>query len=189
MFKLFKVATLILVLIPCLSFGESHDTISNQELPKYSSINLQLGGKIGYEIAPSIKLEYENKKWGKIMMHGELGVGKGVYKNSAVIADFGLGYGYPIIHTNSKAVYFNSYLTYYSLLGLFETDIVGPSAMFELEYRKTWKPFSISIAPYFRQQLLYSIQEYKYNHDLSHNILDYTIGVSLGFSANIPIYK
>lgn len=182
--KIFKQATLLLVLIPCLSFGNSLDTISSQEVPKCSSINLKLGLKFGNEIGPTAKLEYENSNWGKIILHTEIAD----YKLRMLIIDIGLGYGYPVLRSKGNALYFNSHVTF-SELGLLSTEYAGPSALFELEYRKTWSRVSLFISPYYRQQLLYDAQEYTYNRNLKHYLLDYTMGINVGISFNFPIKK
>jgi hypothetical protein len=182
--KLVKQLLVLLVFVPYLAFSNSKDSIPSKETPKYNSINVKMGINTGKEIGPLAKLEYENSKWGKIILHTEIAL----YKSNTLIWDAGLGYGYPFLNSKSNTLYLNSYITF-SQLGVDVAQNVGPSAMFELEYKKTWSKFSLSLATYFRQQLLYDNEEYAYNRNLSHYLLNYTVGVYFGLTYSFPLKK
>ncbi len=182
--KLFKIVLLLLVFIPCLAFGNNNDTLPKQDELKYSSINIKFGLNLGNEIGPTFKVEYENRNWGKIILHSEIAV----YMKSTLLTDIGIGYGYPVLRSKSSALYFNSHITW-TELGLDVLQYEGPSAMFELEFRKKWLNLTFLAAPFFRQQLLYDVEEYSYNHNLSHNLLEYTFGINLGFSCSFSLKK
>ncbi len=167
-----------------MAFGNSTDTIPKQKLPKQNFINFKAGLNIGDEIGLTGQCEYENSSWGKIILHTEMAA----YYKSMLIFDAGFGYGYPFLQYNGKTIYFVSYITF-SEIGLMETNFAGPSAMFELEYKKEWTNISMHLAPYFRQQILYDVQDYDYNRNLSHYILNYSFGLNLAISIHLPVGK
>lgn len=96
--------------------------------------------------------------------------------------DLGVGYGYPLRYSKQSALFINSYLTFIQLgvpIGMHGYE-AGPSALIEFEYRKTWKNFSINIAPGVRY--LHTFSNYGGNFDNASIRL--RMGLMYSFSLN-----
>ncbi len=141
------------------TFGIDNDSI------KQKSININPSFTIGDEYTLSSRIEYENSKWGKINLKGELGVTKG-----GLLFDLGLGYGYPLLYKNNNAIFVNGNITFINV-GL-KTVVYGPTSLFEFEYRKTWKNFSINVVPFYRRKFIQG------NSSISYN--DNSLGIRFG---------
>lgn len=137
--------TLIILLVsPYISFGSSEYSHNNK------SININPAIFAGTEFGPSLRFEYENSNWGKIIFDGSAGLILG--GGDHLMIDLGVGYGHPLRYSERNSLFFNGYLTFIQLavpVGMHAYE-AGPSALFEFEYRRSWKKFSINIAPGFR---------------------------------------
>jgi hypothetical protein len=140
----------LLVILPLDVFGSVDDSIHKKpERFINFSPNLILGDEVGLQA----RVEYEDQNIGKFMLNGELSF-LSIQKSEYLFLDAGFGYGYPVMKSATKTLFFNGFLSF-SGVGGFEIDMLGPSIMAEMEYRKSYKNYLLSISPFYRSMLLF----------------------------------
>jgi len=173
--------------MPIGLFGINNDSINMIRKMQHKSINLNAAYEIGNEIALSGRIEYENSNWGKVMFNGEFGMF--ISKNGGgFIFDTGLGYGYPIIFSNNREISINGFISCMQLGG-FELMYIGPTAMIETEYKKTYDKFSFCLAPYYRRLNLFDYNDLKNNNQDVGVFKANTFGLRIGIIYNISLKK
>lgn len=167
---------MVLLFIPTKIYATDNDSAK--------SINLNPALSFGYEVfGLSTRFDYENSKWGKLILNGELG-----FLDGALQADAGLGYGYPILYKNNNALFINGILSWMQL-GCFELMWVGPTALIEFEYRKTWDNVSFCVAPFYRRLNLYKYNTLKTEHKFGETYQSNSYGLRIGFIYSFSLTK
>lgn len=109
----------------------------------------------GVESGASLRLEWVKETQTKLFVNAETGL---LLKDGDfILADIGFGYGRQMWQKGNNTFYLNGLLSCMLLtvpVGLPRSG-VGPTTLFELEYRKTWNRFSLQVAPFYRQLFLY----------------------------------
>lgn len=159
------------------NIDSTNSVVTNKKESNF--INLSASLRLGKEIGFIGGIEYENYKWGKVMLRPELAyIGTQNYLLHGAILDIGFGYGYPIFKKEAHTLFLNGYLTWY-YSGLFSWAD-GQSAIIELEYRKKRKKRCFVIAPYFRYAAT--------NQFIStYRAFDYSFGIRIGFTWQYPL--
>ena len=173
--------------IPTGVFGITNDSLNRIERIQRKSININPAFVIGNEQGLSGRIEYENNNWGKILFNSDLGF-INTHKGGFII-DFGLGYGYPIIYSKNSSIYINGIATYLSN-GLDVTELEGPTAIIEMELRKSWNEFSICLTPFYRRLYLYDLKYYPDNKSVLSDLHKFNcIGLRIGLTYNFSLLK
>jgi hypothetical protein len=162
-------------------FGIDSDS-SKVMVDHKKSININPGIVLGSENGLTGKVEFENSKWGKIFINTEFGMY--VNDGGVFITDVGIGYGYPVFYSSKRALFINGQFSYTETggFGIYKT---GQSGLIELEYRKTWNKFSISISPYYKRMFLhdyYKLKDNKVFESFSGNSFGVRVGVIYSFA-------
>ena len=167
----------LLVIFPLNVFGSVNDSIIKKS-EKF--INFSPNLIIGDEIGLQARVEYEVQNTGKFMFNGSLG-GLSIRESGYLFLDAGFGYGYPVMSSADKTLFFNGFLSYFTCSDL-KDDMIGPSIMAEMEYRKSYKNYSFCISPYYRRMLLFPLY-----HSGIENINSF--GVRIGLVYCFPLSK
>ena len=167
----------LLVIFPLDVFGSVDDSI-HKKSGKFFNIspNLIVGDEVGFQA----RVEYEVQNIGKFMFNGSLG-GLSIRESGYLFLDAGFGYGYPVMSSVNKTLFFNGFLSYFTCSDL-KDDLMGPSIMCEMEYRKSYKNYSFCISPYYRRMLLFPLY-----HSGIENIN--SLGLRVGLVYCFPLSK
>lgn len=172
--KIILSTLVVLSLLLTVNYAFSNDSNNKK------SININPAIALGTEFGPSIRIEYENKDWGKLICDASAGIILG--GGDHLMLDLGVGYGYPLRYSEKNSIFLNGYLSFIQLgvpIGMHSYE-AGPSALIEFEYRKTWNKFSINIAPGFRYLHSFSSHGGHFNHGSAR----VRLGVMYSFNLN-----
>lgn len=178
MFKAVVLGMVLLLLSPFRILGQNKTLNSDKN---QNSININPAFIIGSELGASIRIEHE-KNYNKIMLNGL----SGIYLKDGdfLMLDLGLGYGHSVLKSANNTIFINGFLTamIQSMpMGAPPPSRFGPSGIIEIEYRKTWKNFSINVVPYNR--LFYS------NGNYSDSNFNYSWGIKVGAMYSFRLKK